>query len=289
MRRLNGMRNSGRTHRLEFDGPTPGGRSARPGKGRRSAAALIAGMALLAFEAASAGDHYLRAGIGLDRPAETAFMDTDCSSTSPAALYGCGRGGDGAPYRTLGDFGEVPAIELGLGYTALPAARLEVLVEYRPRFAFKGRANFLDPERRQSVSVDGSSLSGILAAYVDLPMLGLPKLGPLGPFIGAGVGAVRTRVGETRMTFPATTTIVPGKSRADLAWMLTAGVAVALSERTTLDFAWRYADLGAVHTGRGEGRVVWRDGSREPLVLDLAPTRAALASHGLRLSLRYGF
>ena len=88
MRRLNGMRNSGRTHRFEFDGPTPGGRPARPGKGRRSAAALIAGMALLAFEAASAGDHYLRVGIGLDRPVETAFMDTDCSSTSPAALYG---------------------------------------------------------------------------------------------------------------------------------------------------------------------------------------------------------
>ena len=69
--------------------------------------------------------------------------------------------------------------------------------------------------------------------------------------------------------------------------MVTAGVATALSERTTLDLAWRYTDLGAIHTGRGEGRVVWRDGSREPLPLDLAATRAKLRSHGLRLSLRY--
>ena len=40
-------------------------------------------------------------------------------------------------------------------------------------------------------------------------------------------------------------------------------------------------------TRRGPGRVVWRDASRKPLPLDLAPTRARLAGHGSRLSLRY--
>ena len=154
---------------------------------------------------------------------------------------------------------------------------------------FDGRANFLATARRQSVVAKLSSLSAILAAYVDLPGLGLPRLGPLAPFVGAGVGAARTWIGETRMTFPATTTIVPGASRTGFAWMLTAGVAVALDERMTLDLAWRYSDLGEVRTGRGAGRVVWRDGSRRPLPLDLAATRARLASHGLRLSLRYAF
>ena len=42
------------------------------------------------------------------------------------------------------------------------------------------------------------------------------------------------------------------------------------------------------HVGR-PGRVVWRDGSREPLPLDLAPTKARLKGHGVRLSLRYAF
>ena len=172
---------------------------------------------------------------------------------------------------------------------AAPAARLEVLVEYRPRFSFEGHANFLEPSRRQSVAADLSALTGMVAGYVDLPGLGLPKIGPFGPFIGAGVGVVRTRIGQTRMTFPRTRTIVPGASRVGLAWMLTAGVAVALGERATLDLAWRYSDLGEVHTGRGEGRVVWRDGSREPRPLDLAATRANLASHGLLLSVRYAF
>ena len=76
-------------------------------------------------------------------------------------------------------------LELGLGYAAAPSVRFEILVEYRPRFAFEcGALNFLAPERRQSVSADLSSLSGMLAAYVDLPGLGLPRLGPFGPFIG---------------------------------------------------------------------------------------------------------
>ena len=255
---------------------------------RLAAAAIVAGAGMHAADG-SADQLYLRAGMGLDRPAETAFTDLDCSSASPTALYGCGRGGDGAPYRSFGDFGTAPVLELGLGYAAAPAVRLEVLAEYRPRLAFDGRANFLATARRQSVVAKLSSLSAILAAYVDLPGLGLPRLGPLAPFVGAGVGAARTWIGETRMTFPATTTIVPGASRTGFAWMLTAGVAVTLDERMTLDLAWRYSDLGEVRTGRGAGRVVWRDGSRGPLPLDLAATRARLASHGLRLSLRYAF
>ena len=71
--------------------------------------------------------------------------------------------------------------------------------------------------------------------------------------------------------------------------MLTAGLGISLGEQTTLDLAWRYTDYGVIETGAGRGRVEWRDGSREPLALDLAPTRAKLRSHGLRLSLRYAF
>ena len=236
-----------------------------------------------------ADDVYLRAGIGFDRPAETRFMDKDCSSVSPAALYGCGTGGDGAPLRSLGDFGTVAGVEFGVGHILTRATRVEVLVEYRPRFAFDGRANFLEPARQQSVSADLSSLSGILAVYVDLPELGVPRLGRFSPFLGGGAGAVRVEIGETRMAFPRTTTIVPGARRVNLAWMLTAGIATSLSDDTTLELAWRYTDLGPVETGEGRGRVVWRDGSREPLPLDLAPTRSKLRSHGLRLSLRYRF
>ena len=217
------------------------------------------------------------------------FRDENCEIEVPVPLYGCGPAPDGAPYRSVGDFGTVAALEVGIGSTVASALRIEALVEVRPNLTFSGRANYLDSELRQSVSVDLSVVSGMVAAYADLPALGLPRLGPFDPFVGAGVGVARVRAGETRMTFPATTTIVPGVRQSNFAWMVTAGVATALSESTTLDLAWRYSDLGAAETATGGGRVVWRDGSREPLMLDQAASEARLRSHGLRLSVRHEF
>ena len=63
---------------------------------------------------------------------------------------------------------------------------------------------------------------------------------------------------------------------------------MAVGERAILDLAWRYTDLGEVRTDRASSRVVWREGSREPRPLDLAPTETRLKGHGVRLSLRYG-
>ena len=139
----------------------------------------------------------------------------------------------------------------------------------------------------QSVSVDLSSLSGILAVYVDLPGVGVRPLGPLNPFVGGGLGATRVASGETRLTFPKTRTLVPGTRRTALTWRLTAGLGISWGERATLDLAWRYTDAGIIETGAGPGRVEWLDGSRDPVGLDLAPTQAPLRSHGLHLSLRY--
>lgn len=253
------------------------------------AAALVVLAAAVSTGAAVAEDFYFRAGIGFDRPTETVFRDKDCEIETPVPLYGCGLGGDGAPYRSVGEFGTVAALEVGIGSIVAPALRIEALVEYRPSLTFSGRANYLDPELRQSVSVDLSVVSGMVAAYANLPALGLPRLGPFAPFVGAGVGAARIAAGETRMMFPATTTIVPGAHRTGFAWMVTAGVATAMSESTTLDLAWRYSDLGAAETATGGGRVVWRDGSREPLILNQGASEARLRSHGLRLSVRHEF
>ena len=231
----------------------------------------------------------MRAGALLDRPDRTRFTDRDCASQSPGALYGCGTGPDGMRLSTLGGFGTTAGYELGLGYVAGAALRLEVVVSHRPRAAFAGRANFRQTTGRQTVSADVSALAGMLAAYLDLPALGLPRLGPFGPFVGGGLGLSRIAIGETRMAFPRTTTVVPGGRRLGLAWMPAAGVAAALGPRVTLDVAWRYTHLGAIDTGRGAGRIAWRDGSREPLEIALAETTADLAGHGLSVAVRYAF
>ena len=247
---------------------------------------LIGTLAVAVSGPVDAGEFYARVGVGFDHPAGTAFIDRDCSSESPAALYGCGQGPDGAPYRSRGGFGNLPALEAGLGYDAASVARLEVAVAYRPDFEFDGRANFLEPGSRQSVAADASSLAGMVIAYLDMAGPRLPKVGSLSFLAGAGAGIARNRIRDTHMTFPRTTTVVPGGSRTGFAWTVTAGVAAELNARTTLELAWRYSDLGFLQTGQGQGRVIWREGSREPLLLDLAVTRANLKGHGLRLSLR---
>ena len=238
-----------------------------------------------------AGPFYIRAGFVLNQSDRTRFMDENCSSTFPAALalYGCGDGIDGAPLSSLGDFGTMPGFELGLGRVTSSALRLEALVQYLPNFSFEGRANFLRTPGRQAVSADASSLTAMLAAYLDLPALGLPRIGPLTPFIGSGAGLSRVRIGETRMDFPELnqTTIVPRGQHTGFAWMVTAGVALPVWKEVTLDVAWRYTDHGGVRTDRADG-VVYRQ-ERDPLVLDLAPTRADLKGHGFTASLRYAF
>ena len=88
---------------------------ANAGRARTLGAALIVAGTSMACGVVAAGELYVRAGVGLDRPAETRFMDRDCSSTSPAALCGCGRGEDGTPHRSLGNFGTVNALEMGVG------------------------------------------------------------------------------------------------------------------------------------------------------------------------------
>ena len=230
------------------------------------------------------GDFYVLGGASLDRREATQFRDKDCESETPAALYGCGRGPDGAPRRSSGEFARTPGFEVGAGYVAKARVRLEATINYRPPFSFHGRANFLQTSGRQDVSADISSLSALFSVYVDLP-----GRGPFSAFLGCGGGLSRNAIGETQMAFPRTTTIVPGAVRTGLAFMLTAGATARVGDKMAVDVGWRYLDAGAVETGREKGRVVWRDGTREPLELDLAETEADLSSHGLRVSLRYGF
>ena len=252
---------------------------------------LLAAVIGITLPAPAFPQAYVRSGVLLDWGYDTRFKDADCSSEVPAALYGCDMGNDGGPLGSLGGFGTIAGLEFGLGYIIVPSLRLEAGIQYRPDFTFTGSANFTQPapDDRQDVTAELSALSGMLAAYLDISELFLFPYAPIGPFIGVGGGLSRIEIGETRMDFPKTSTIVPGGHHANFSWMLTAGVAVSLSPRLMLDVSWRYTDHGGIETTSGDGRVVWRDGSREPLELTLNETKGHLRSHGLNVSLRYEF
>ncbi len=253
---------------------------------------LAAGLAVAALvvgngpSAADSGQYYVRTGLGIDDPRSARFADAD-DCHSARHYYGCDHG---VPYHSIGEFGPLVVLELGVGYDANSPARFEFLVEYRPHVTFSGEANFLASGREQSANVTLSSASAMAAAFVDLDKGWFPIAGHYQPFIGVGFGAVRNKVSSKTTTFPATITTLPGASHVDKAWMVTAGYSIPHNDRVTFEAAWRYTDLGEVRTGTDEGQVVWKDGSRPPRPLTtLGQTWARLKGHGIRLSLRHSF
>lgn len=236
---------------------------------------------------AEPSDWYLKAGLDFERLAESVFVDRDCSSKSPAALYGCGTGDDGFPYRSIGRFEAAESIELGVGREVRSGLRLELLLNYRPQRTFQGRANFLDPAQTESVEVDLSTLSGMLGIQFDLPGWKTSVLFRVVPFIGGGVGVSSMKTSDTIMKFPRTQTTVPGDEWTSVVWMLSVGISAPLNPKSMIEIAWRYTDLDEVRTGRGIGKVEWHDRSRDALLLDLAPTQMRLRGNRLGLSVRY--
>ena len=243
-------------------------------------------------------DRYVRAAIGAERALATRFMDKDCANDGGefVPLYGCGTGFDGKPFSSSGNFDTMRSFELAAGYIAAPFLRIEALVQRRAAFSFKGLANFsqLDRNSRRDVHVDASAVSVMFATYVDLPELGVPGIGALSPFVGAGVGHSRIKTSETRQEFRCTTTILPGGRNTNFAWMAAVGVSAPVSDRVTLDMSLRHTDLGQVETGRGDGGVYWRSNTpgctaRQAIPLKLSESRAELVSRGLWISLRYAF
>ena len=234
-------------------------------------------------------DFYLRAGLSLDRSRETRFQDRDCSAPRPGHFYGCGPGIDGAPHSALGDFGSMTGFELGMGYRATSSVRLEASVQYRPSFSFDGQHNYTRRAPR-TVAADASSLSAFLAALIDLPAPGSPRIGSFRPFVGGGIGLSRIETDDTRIEFPITVVTIPGGDRTNFAWLLTAGAATPLGERATLEIAWRFTHSGTAETGRGTGRTACRTkGCDLESEYEVPETRARLRSHGLHLSVRYAF
>lgn len=274
--------------------PTAAARMTRSGWVWVWTALLAAALAAALPDSASA-QAYIRGGILLDRAKDTRLQDKNCSSTE--SLFGCGNEED-EPEGSFGEFGTMTGWEVGIGYPVVPALRLELAVQYRPEFSFEGRANFDNDmlgnlTDSQDVSAELSLWSGLLAAYLDIPLPGfaLLRFTPINPFLGVGAGLSRIEISDIRMELPAAaqSLIVPGDHQVGFSWMLTVGVGVSLA-RWAVDLAWRHTDHGDIETGAGIGRrVCYVANCRLPDELPLDPTVGELTSQGFSLSLRYSF
>ena len=100
------------------------------------------------------------------------------------------------------------------------------------------------------------------------------------PYVGAGVGLAYNKMDEVYFTGnPALTNRIEGDSRWSLAWSLMAGVGVQVTERVTLDFGYRYLDMGKAESGTLDNL-----GFTNPKVrVD------DLAAHEFKIGLRFAF
>lgn len=256
---------------------------------RRALGIILAGAALATGATSAAAEGvYFRIGAGYDWSTPAVFADRDCTSVTPAALYGCGPGNDGLPLGAYGDFGTSPAVEAAIGFRAAPALRIETAVSFRPHFAFVGDANFANTPDPQPVTATLSQAAVMGWAYVDLGTLAGGGW-PVNPFIGFGIGVSRNALSEMYFEFPGLAqpawSETPGGVRYSPAVGFAAGMSRQLSERLAVELAYRHVNYGLVGTDAGDMELV-RRGVLFSIAID--ETWTLLATNAVMLSLRIG-
>ncbi len=230
-----------------------------------------------------AADCYIRTSIGVDWMKDANFRDD-----GTPALFGSVTGSDGRPIGAYGDFGTCAFVEGAAGIRLLPWLRSEIALAYRPDMDYTGQANFIGVTGSQPVSGKADSLSGLFNLYLDINGLPGVRLGRFQPYVGGGIGFAVNRLDKMIYRFPQlsshTYSIVPSGRRTDWAFMITAGTGLVLTKHLTLDFSYRYTDLGRLQTDAG---IMVMDG---PITsLEIGETSTSLKSHGILMGLRYHF
>ncbi len=228
---------------------------------------------------------YLRLGAGMQWPENSDLKDQSCSSRNPPALFGCGPGDDGRSLGAYGGFEQSPMVDAAVGYRWASWLRTEALLNWSPQLNVSSTSNFLGRGSNQPVSASGNALAGFGVVYVDGP-----ELATVRPYIGAGLGAASTSLGQVTYRIPAISndavTVTSGGSSTSFAYLLTAGVSIPVSERLDLDLAYRWTDFGTVKTNAGSATIVRPAGRSN---LEIAGTEIDLQSQAVLASLRFRF
>lgn len=222
-----------------------------------TACAAVIALAHAGLSPAEAAEgFYARADIGLSIP-----RDLDGNWLEP------NDGGIG------GDLKNGALAGAGIGYRFAFGLRTDAAVSYRPHFDLSSEAadRFGNAGTAKS---DVSALTVMLNVYYDLPLEGR-----FTPFVGAGLGFARNRIGSVDYTLNgAFLDVESGHTETNFAWALMAGGSYAVTDRIALEVGYRYLDAGELKTS---GSLAF-GGSVPALTSDLR-------SHEVMASLRYSF
>jgi opacity protein-like surface antigen len=190
-----------------------------------------------------AGGWYLRGDIGFSNQ-EVDHLDNALYSTT-INLSGVQKDFDAAPFGGL-----------GVGYKFNQWLRMDVTGEYRAKADFHGLDTFqfdsgggVIVDANDVYTASKSEWTGLLNAYVDLG-----TWSGITPFVGGGIGFTRNTISnftDLGSNSIPTTSVAYGKDHSewDLAWALQAGLAYEVAPGLTLEFAYRYLNLGDAESG----------------------------------------
>jgi opacity protein-like surface antigen len=177
-------------------------------------------------------------------------------------------------------FDAAPFFALGVGYTVNNWLRLDVTGEYRGNATFHGMDIATD-----STGIHDDNYSGSKSEWTFL-FNGYVDLGTwycLTPFIGAGVGVSGNTISNFRDWGMQTGADVyaDAATKWNFAWALYAGLGYQVTKNFTVEFTYRYLDLGDATTGAIHSYAGNSDPSYTPFAFN------HLTSHDLMLGLRW--
>jgi len=144
----------------------------------------------------------------------------------------------------LRDIGSGWLAGVGAGKQFTPNLRGDIVYTYRGGY----HVNALDQDTPPaSFKVDLASHAVMVTGYADFP-IGNPRIVP---FAGIGIGWAQVNMSSFSETTSAGTANLPGGSKGNFAWQVTAGAGFVLSRGIIVDVFYRYFDGGYAKSAPG--------------------------------------
>jgi opacity protein-like surface antigen len=175
------------------------------------------------------------------------------------------------------DMKSAPFAGIGLGVECNRWLRLDVTGEYRGKFVFLAQDSYTNAGGGSNeYTADIQSWLGLVNAYVDLG-----TWRGITPYVGAGIGVASLAVEGLKDVNVPNSTVYYGQDNTEVnfAWALYAGMSYDITPQVTVDFAYRYLDLGDASSGT----VRDYQGNNPYRAVDIDD----VTSHDMMLSLRY--
>lgn len=176
------------------------------------------------------------------------------------------------------DFGRSYSIGGGVGWRFDPHWRTDVTLGYRGDYGFRSNSAFAGGSLAGVPGhADADALVGLVNGYYDIV-----SYAGFTPYVGGGLGFSSNHVSRTSLALGPGGASLNGDTSTQLAWQASAGVSYAVTPNWSLDFGYRYLDMGDARTG-------------DDLTINGTGTAGGFTQHGdlqaheVQVGLRYQF